>query len=332
MDKVVIFAVAGSGKTTHIVKNLSSQKRSLIVTYTNGNYENLSKKIVDHFGGRWPENVTLMTYFHFLYCFCYKPFLADIVRAKGITYSPPPAFKCKKTMKFFLSNGRFYSNRLAHFLEQRVMDDIRNRLKKFYDEFIIDEIQDIDGRDFNFLEKLMQTPMDMLFVGDFYQHTFSTSRDGNVNKDLFKSVCDYERRFICNKVKIDKTTLLKSWRCSPNICKFVSCNLRISITSNKSGADGIIQFISNDREREDIINNPNIVKLYLQKSDTHKGWCKNWGDTKGEDCYQDVCVMLNKKTMKMYKEGKLPELASGTRNKLYVAITRAHRNVYLIEE
>ena len=74
MDKTVMFAVAGAGKTTYIINQLSSTKRSLIVTYTDGNYINLSRKICDKFGGKFPENVTLMTYFKFLYSFCYKPF------------------------------------------------------------------------------------------------------------------------------------------------------------------------------------------------------------------------------------------------------------------
>ena len=86
MDKRVIFAVAGSGKTTYIVNNLSPDKRSLIVTYTNGNFDNLRKKITEKFGGRWPENVTVMTYFSFLYGFCYKPFLSDKCKAKGVIF------------------------------------------------------------------------------------------------------------------------------------------------------------------------------------------------------------------------------------------------------
>lgn len=34
---------------------------------------------------------------------------------------------------------------------------------------------------FSFLEKIMETDVNMLFVGDLYQHTFDTSRDGNEN-------------------------------------------------------------------------------------------------------------------------------------------------------
>ena len=74
MDKRLILAVAGSGKTTYIVNSLSAEKRSLIITYTDANYENLCRKIAERFNGAWPENVTLMKYFQFLYRFCYKPF------------------------------------------------------------------------------------------------------------------------------------------------------------------------------------------------------------------------------------------------------------------
>ena len=63
MDKRVIFAVAGSGKTTYIVDSLSRDKRSLIVTYTVGNYNNLCRKISEKFNGDWPENIWVMGYF-----------------------------------------------------------------------------------------------------------------------------------------------------------------------------------------------------------------------------------------------------------------------------
>ena len=59
---------------------------------------------------------------------------------------------------------------------------------------------------------------------------------------------------------------------------------------------------------------------------------KNWGETKGEDKYMDVCVLLNKATSKRMSSGTLSELAQLTKNKLYVAITRAKGNVYIFDE
>lgn len=171
MDKRVMFAVAGAGKTTYIVNQLSTTKRSLIVTYTNGNYDNLTSKISRKFDGKWPENVTLMTFFSFLYGFCYRPFLADKVKAKGVVFENNPNRFLKQTdPKYYLSpGGYFYSNRLSFFLEKMgVVADIKSRIEKYFDEFIIDEIQDIAGRDFSFLEQLMSANVNMLFVGVFF--------------------------------------------------------------------------------------------------------------------------------------------------------------------
>lgn len=335
MDKKVIFAVAGSGKTTYIVNSLTKDKRSLIVTYTNTNYENLSKKISEKYDGSCPENITLMTYFRFLYRFCYKPFMADEIGAKGVVYEPNPnQYAKQKNLDYYLSSsGYFYSNRLALFLEkQGLVDEIKSRIEKYFDEFVIDEVQDIAGRDFNFLELLMGTRVNILFVGDFYQHTFDTSRDGKVNCSLFDDRTAYEARFTTKGILSDSITLVKSWRCGKKICDFISTNLGIQISSKRDDNESDIYFITDNRKKKMILDNPDIVKLHLKECYKYGNGRRNWGDTKGEDCYQDVCVVLNKETMKKYKSEKLSELAPSTRNKLYVAITRAHGNVYLVEE
>ena len=334
MDKRVIFAVAGSGKTTYIVNSLTTTKRSIIITYTNSNYDNLCRKIAERFDGVWPENVVLMTFFQFLYRFCYKPFLSDRYKAKGVIFEPNPNRYCKQNQRayYLTETGYFYGNRLSLFLQKAgVIDDVRERIEVYFDEFIIDEVQDIAGRDFTLLEQLMETNVDMLFVGDFFQHTFDTSRDGNTNKNLFADRIEYERRFVNKGVTPDASTLLRSWRCSKSVCDFINSNLGINIESNRTD-DTAILFVSDPVEVEEIINNDEVVKLHFMNSAKYGTGRKNWGDTKGEDCYEDVCVMMNKTTMNHYKKGKLSELAPSTKNKLYVALTRAHGTVYLIEE
>ncbi|MCD8145661.1 MAG: TGBp1 family protein, partial [Clostridiales bacterium] len=216
--------------------------------------------------------------------------------------------------------------------KQNVIDDIKRRIETYFDEFIIDEIQDIAGRDFTFLEHLMNTSVDMLFVGDYYQHTYDTSRDGNVNKSLFNSKSSYEERFSQKGFIVDSTTLTKSWRCGPAICDYITQNLGIAISSNRQGDNSKISFVSSHTEVEELLRDPRIVKLHYQKSYQYGVGHRNWGDTKGEDCYQDVCVCLNKTTMKLYSKGQLNKLVAPTRNKLYVAITRTHGNCFLIEE
>lgn len=336
MDKRVIFAAAGSGKTTYIVNGLSEQKRSLIVTYTNGNYTNMYKKICAKFNGKWPENITLMTYFSFLYSFCYRPFLSDKIKAKGLLYEANTnRYAQLNQLQYYLSKGKYlYSNRLSLLLEKcKVLDDIKVRITTYFDEFIIDEIQDIAGRDFSFIEQLMSTNIDMLFVGDFYQHTFDTSRDGSVNKSLFDDKVSYEARFANKGFFVDNTTLKNSWRCSKNICDYIRCNIGIDINSNRFDTDNTsIEFISDVDSIGKIFDDNQIIKLHYQNGSESGIGHKNWGETKGEDNYQDVCVLLNKTAASKYKTGKLSELPPSTKNKLYVAITRARGNVYLIDE
>ena len=64
------------------------------------------------------------------------------------------------------------------------------------------------------------TKYKMLFVGDFYQHTFDTSLDGATNSTLFNSKAKYESRFTAKGFICDNTSLVNSWRCSKNVCQF----------------------------------------------------------------------------------------------------------------
>jgi len=344
MDKKLIFAVAGSGKTTHIVESLSCDRRALIVTYTNGNYDNLRQKITKKFNNQWPENITLMTYFSFLYNFCYKPLLSDRIRACGILLDTEMMHKQQAERRahgvshgrkiFYMTTGNyFYTNRLAYFIERYIMDDVKERIEMFFDTFVIDEVQDIAGRDFNFLEQLMATNVNMLFVGDFYQHTFDTSRDGNTNKSLFNSKTAYQKRFTDKGLKLDSTTLIKSWRCSQSISNYIQDNLGISMSSHRPATDNTsIEHITEARQITSILNEECIIKLHYQNGAKFGIGHKNWGESKGEDHYHDVCVLLNPTTLKRFKAGKLTELPLSTKNKLYVAITRARGNVYFIDE
>ena len=95
--------------------------------------DNLLCKIAKKFNERWPENVTLMRYFPFLYQFCYKPFLADIIQAKGITYDDPPHGILNTKREYYISpQGYFYSNRLAYCFEKKdVIEDIKYRITKY---------------------------------------------------------------------------------------------------------------------------------------------------------------------------------------------------------
>lgn len=334
-NKRLILSVAGSGKTTLITNSLSLTKRALIITYTNNNYENLRYKVAKKFGCI-PENIEIMTYFKFLYTFCHKPLLHNKVMEKGIDFHIPPMHtqRIPRTdQRYYLNQNRYlYHNRLAKLFEvQKILPDIISRIEKYFDELYVDEVQDFAGHDFNLLLNISQIDRRVTHVGDFYQHTFDTSRDGRVNCNLHEDIDVYISRFRKSGFSIDTETLKKSYRCNQSICQFVETELGISIQSH-SNENVEIELVEEQNKINEIVLDNSIVKLFFQNSHKYDCLSNNWGASKGLDCYTDVCVVLNNKTYKQYKSGQLNSMNKQTRNKFYVACTRARRMLIFIPE
>ena len=79
MDKRVILAVAGSGKTYHICHTIDSLKRNLILAFTNENIHNIRNELCDAYGAV-PELTTVMTFDSFVYrqlINLYEPSIAE---------------------------------------------------------------------------------------------------------------------------------------------------------------------------------------------------------------------------------------------------------------
>jgi len=335
VDKKVILAVAGSGKTSLIVGALSPARRTLILTYTDNNIRNLRRKILEKFGCM-PSNMLLMSYFSFLHSFCFKPFLWRKYRTSGINWAVPPrkTLLIKRTEPAFYidADGRLYHNRISKLFDaEDVLQLICDRPEKYFDCLFIDEVQDLGGHDFNFLGALAVAKVEALFVGDFYQHTFDTSRDGNVNKNLHAHYEKYKERLRAMGLSVDETTLKKSYRCSPSVCAFVSDRLGIHMESHQD-KDTVVCLIDDRVEAQKVLGCCKTVKLFYQKHRRYGCYSRNWGDSKGEDQYYDVCVVLNKETCRKFRQGDLVGLRPQTKNKLYVACARAKNDLYLLPE
>ena len=333
MDKRVIFAVAGSGKTTYLINQLDEDKKFLLITYTNNNAHNLRTGIISKFG-YFPENIKLFTYYSFLYGFCYKPFLHQKLGTRGINYEPifNRFIKSNKREYFIDKFDRLYSSRISKLLI--AIDEHMNvvdRISKYFDYLFIDEIQDFAGNDFNLLTHISTASINQIYVGDFFQHTFDTSRDGTTNSRLHDNMKAYIKEFARMGLTIDTTTLSKSFRCSPSICEFITDQLGITIESHRTDATNVV-FTDNPERATEIFNDQRVVKLFYKEHYKYNCFSRNWGDSKGEDKYFDVCIVLNKTTLDNYQKGRLSELAPTTRNKLYVALTRSRNDLFLIPD
>lgn len=334
MDKRVVFAVAGSGKTTQIVESLDPDKRCLVLTYTEQNLLNLRMKVEDRFGGV-PQAMVLSTYFAFLHSFFLRPLLGLSMPSRGLNFKGPPIFPMIKEERddHYMDDGRrFYSNRVAKLIVKRGMiDDARRRIEKYFGLLCVDEVQDFGGHDFNFLEVLFTANVPMLLVGDFHQNTYVTSHDLAVNRNLHSDYGRYKARFAAAGVTVDLASLVKSRRCAPAICQFIRDRIGVYIDTH-SDREASVVLIDDEDEANRIHARDDLVKLFYQKHSRYGCRSQTWGGSKGEDHYDEVCVALNDTTLKAYRKGGTMELARITRNKLYVALTRSRGNVYLVPE
>lgn len=336
MDKRVVFAVAGSGKTSSIIDRVEEDSRCLVVTYTDNNTKNLRNRIIKKLG-KIPAGVRIYSYFTFLYSFCYRPLCGYKLKTKGINFKYPLPINSQRSAKntsehYFDKHDRIFASRIAKFLiEFDVIPEIMERIETFFDLVCIDEIQDFAANDFNFICALANVNVEMLLVGDFYQHTFDTSRDGNTQKNLHGCFGKYCQKISNAGFSIDLESLSHSYRCSPSVCSFVEKELAIEVQSHRK--DQVeVRLVDDSQEVENIIFNDSIVKLFYQKSNSYYGRNENWGNTKGLDHFQDVCVVLNPTTFKAFEAGQLAQLPPTTKNKLYVACTRAKGNLYFVNE
>lgn len=335
MDKRVILAVAGSGKTSFLIEQLNLTSRFMMISYTTNNTEHLRELVMGRFG-YIPKNIRVMTLFQFLYRFCYRPLFKDIFNDRGISWNQEhhqlPYGVTKNKIRYYISASRYLFHERLSLLCLMKLEEIKNRLNKYYDYFFVDEMQDLAGYDFDFILKLgMASNVNCILVGDFYQHTYDSSRDGNKNSSLYNNFDKFLSIYSRTGFTIDQGSLKESHRCSPQVCQFVKDKLKIEINSDGKH-QGEVKFINNKGDALKLFNDDSIVKLFYANSSKYRCNGMNWGDSKGLNDFDNVCVILNNVTTKLYKKDDLSQMASLTKNKFYVACTRAKSNVYLIPE
>ncbi|MFS7398052.1 RNA helicase [Carnobacterium maltaromaticum] len=326
MDKIALNAVAGAGKTTLIINQLDAEKRVAIITYTIANQESIRDAVIVKFG-YIPENISIFGYFEFVYSFCYLP-LQNRVKNNGICFEQPHY----KNSRFYTTDGRVYSNRLAKLIMEHEFPYLE-RISKYFDHVYIDEMQDLGAYDFDWMLSLSKVSSSVTLVGDFYQSTFVTSYSGNKNASIHNNFEGYQKKITDAGFFFNNNTLVTSHRCSHDICHFISEKLTISMSSHRDRkADNTsISFVSDPEKIKEILGNDNIKKLFYQKHSSFKCNSSNWGASKGLT-FGDVCVVLNPTTFKSFISGELHKLAPKTLSKFYVACSRPKGNLIFVEQ
>lgn len=336
-NKRLIHAVAGSGKTTKIIESIDPQKRNLILTYTETNQNTIRAKLIDKFS-YIPESTFIFGVFEFLYSFCLVPYLGK--RPKGINFDYETQGKIDNNS--IDTTGRIIQNQLSKSLMRGELIYKKNnipfdnsyleRIDKFFDCIYVDECQDFASDDFDWLLSLSNLNAEVSLLGDFYQKTFSTSRRGNKGKGVHSNFDNWIKVISDSGFEIDLSSLSKSYRCPKIVCDFIIDNLAIEILSQREEKlSAQITLIDSQNKIDSIMTDDNIMKLFYQKSYDYDCKSQNWGDSKGSE-YENVCVVLNPTTYKLFAADRLNELSSQTKSKFYVACTRTRGNLYFVKQ
>ncbi|WML52197.1 hypothetical protein RCG17_22840 [Neobacillus sp. PS3-12] len=324
INKRVLNAVAGSGKTSYIIDQLSiDTNRSLIITYTTANQENLKQKVINKFG-YLPPNIFIYGYFEFLLKFIIKPLCPFAIR--NICYEIP---NFRNPSAFTNDKSKIYANRMAKYILEN-LSDFKQRMDRYFDEVFIDEMQDLASDDFKWMLSLSDLKIPVTLVGDFFQSTFASSRRGNHLKNLYKDFSVYKEVIEGEGYIFDTTTLINSYRCTLTVCNFIKEKIGIDIESANSNSSEI-GIITNTEDIKRILENNEIKKLFYQNSKKFYLNGDNWGNSKGMT-FKHVCIVLNDTTYKKYEKNELSELAPQTLCKFYVACTRTSGDLWFIKE
>ncbi|MCD3391236.1 UvrD-helicase domain-containing protein [Streptococcus equi] len=346
MDKRIVLASAGAGKTYFIANDFSDGERTYLITFTHRNVENIRNELLKRFNGTIPENIRISTFDSFVYNQLVRPFepignFPDI-KSRGVEVNIEPStdpqdynnyFKLDNP-RHFLLNDKFYVTRLSKFFikqDNNFKKAALDRLRYFCDTIYIDEFQDYNGWDFKLIEYLMKSPeINVIAVGDIFQSLVANiRRDGKGSNLPFAKVSSIDdlSQKLPKKVKIDTTTLVKSRRVAPKVCSFINDHLGIPIESS-SDSDGEIKWLNNISEVRPILMDSNIPKLVWDNRFKYTGISNfiNWSYSKG-DTYPKTCIILTEPTSIL---SNWNTLSNEVRNKLYVALTRSLGDVYLI--
>lgn len=364
MDKRVILAVAGSGKTYYICNHIDITKKNLILAYTHENITNIINELTKSYG-RVPDLTSVMTFDAFINRLLLKPYEPSIfkhfhcegAKSNGITmWEPPsrtirngesyvsnPQYKRKSEFEHYITqSGFYYCDNLAELILEVKCDgkplvkEIIAALNLFYDEILIDEFQDYREKNYDLLMALVKGLNHVLLVGDYYQHSVSGRNNSGkpfVKKGKERSLPDFIKEMQDNHLTVDTKSLKTSRRCGKETCDYIKATLGIDITSEDNHPGKVIFVDDIDQAKEILLDN-NIVKLlyrdaskYAERSSLH---AMNWSYSKG-DTFTDTCVILTGSTDCMFKNCNPVTLDSSiTRNRLYVALTRSRHDTYII--
>lgn len=345
-------AAAGSGKTTLLVNEALKLRpaRLLITTFTEANAIGIREKISSHNGGSIPPHITIQQWCSFLLEHGVRPYQSWPDRTTGMQLVNEKSgyYITKRGKRYFGEDSDFYkhyfnilmevySDKLAKLVvrcNQKSQGHVMKRMEKIYSHIFVDEVQDMEGWDFEILKLILKSKIHLTLVGDPRQTVYRTHHDTKYPRYSDGKVQD----FLLEKCRgldyeIDSSTLVKSHR----NCQAI-CDIAFTLYPNLPKCDSISPYTTEHmgiymvKEKMIKIYDEMFQPIHLRYSKSEKrvigNQVRNFGEAKGLE-FSHVLIYPTKDMVKWFWD-KSVELKNETRSKLYVALTRAKFSVGIV--
>jgi ATP-dependent exoDNAse (exonuclease V) beta subunit len=339
MSLTVIKAVAGSGKTHQIINELDTETKTLIVTYTKSNRDQIINGTIIKFGFL-PKNIIILTWLEFLFRDLARPYSNQF--SKGMKLDgmdiytkkenlPNVAGVTQETSEYYInSKNQIYDFRLPLFCYKIIVKSslVLDRLGRLYNKIYIDEAQDLCGNDYDIVGEVVKK-IDMIIVGDSFQNTYDTHQTTKYKgkKTGYVDIFDY---IVKNNIPYNPKQLNKTRRFGKNICKFINDIFPdINMEPHEDILDeGFIDFIYDDEIKSFVSVNKPIALTYDKNTPkkVHTEKRINIGESKGLG-FTAILIYCSKDMLEACLKKDSSKLAQQTRYKLYVALSRARKVV-----
>ena len=359
MKNKVVFAAAGNGKTYRICQEAraavtQSQKRILLISYTNEGQNALWKEYKKQNQGVLDNRIVIKSWYSFLLSDWIKPYqcLLQLTDRTGVLFPIPPNYvrgidyslECHDSGKKNIYNKNQY---LYYFKGRNVIVDkasdlayrcnqisggmVIKRLESIYSHIFIDEIQDYAGWDLDIIRELFTSQLPIYCVGDPRQVTYRTNNSSK-NKQYRDENIQHFFEMLANQNHLcEIETAPFTRRFNQEICDFNNWiypkfdAVRSEINEDEENC-GVYLIDKTGIEMYCKAYHPVILRYDKRTKLPFLHECNvyNWGAVKGRT-FERVVMVANRPVEEFLKKRKL--LEEKTRAKFYVGCTRARHSV-----
>jgi DNA helicase-2/ATP-dependent DNA helicase PcrA len=342
MGNYLTLAVAGSRKTQGIVEYCSAlpvDRKALVLTFTQTNQAELRERISVYAGEH--ISIQVLGWFTFLlrdFAHPFIPFKFPKQRVRGFNFDGRPYQMARGIRRFLDVNDAVFAcelGRLANELIGESNGALIHRLECIYDEILIDEVQDLSSHDWEIVDALLSTSIDVRMVGDIRQSVLSTNPRSTKNKkyEYTEAIHWFRERERLGLLEITENST--TWRCHPEIASFSDTifnhNWQFPLTNSMnnvvSGHDGV--FLIRPEHIDDYIEkfNPKCLRHSASSGKAFDLEYMNFKISKG-GTFERVLIVPTGGITKFIQLGTFLEPVPAA--SFYVAVTRAKQSVAIV--